>query len=62
MDNEQQQQKTLRDEFAVAALIGLLSAQDERSDGKGTGIYPTHAKAAIDAFKLADEMMKARNG
>ena len=43
--------KTLRDEFAMAALTGILANPD--SDKSDIG-------ASIDAFGYADAMMKAR--
>jgi len=43
--------KTLRDEFAMVALKGLLQFNDD---------YTNAAQLASDAYDLADEMMEAR--
>lgn len=43
-------EKTLRDEFAMAAMQGVLT---------GNGLY-TFADIATDAYALADAMLKAR--
>lgn len=46
------QKKTFRDEFAMAALIGLLS------DPQNCG---THKSICSDAYDYAEAMMKERN-
>ena len=49
---DQEPQKTLRDEFAMAALTGLLFQYSVR--------YP-HEDAIKESYQIADEMMKARS-
>ena len=48
----EQPQKTLRDEFAMAALQGLLSDSD---------FDPSPEEAAIASYRLADAMLEERN-
>jgi len=48
---QSKQKKTLRDEFAMAALIGLLS------DPQNCG---THKSISSDAYDYAEAMMKER--
>ncbi len=43
--------KKLRDEFAMAALTGLLANEDRDADASGY---------ALDAYMFADAMLKAR--
>jgi hypothetical protein len=50
--------KTLRDEFAMAALIGLISAPLGKLDGKTL----TEHEMATTCFVLADAMLAAREG
>lgn len=52
----------LRDYFAAKAMEGDFAAQDERSNGKGTGvIIPSNFYAcALRYYGMADAMLKAR--
>ena len=47
--------KTLRDEFAMAALTALAA-----KDGDAIGPYWTHEDKAIAAYRYADAMLEAR--
>jgi len=55
-----QEVKTLRDEFALAALTGLLS--DYKTLQQYTADYGKDfmISAITDAYEAADEMLKAR--
>jgi len=48
-------EKTLRDEFASQALIGVVAANNPKS-------YTEFQLAAIDAYSIADAMLRARGG
>jgi len=48
------QKKTLRDEFAMAALTSMLSPVQDIKD-------TTYARAAELSYKFADAMMKERH-
>jgi hypothetical protein len=48
--------RSLRDEFAMAALTGLLSGIVSEEEG------PTFASIAVMAYGQADEMLKVRDG
>lgn len=52
-----QQEKTLRDEFAMAILIGDLASQSEES---GFWDIATFDRCATRCYAMADAMMKAR--
>ena len=47
--------RTLRDEFAMAALTALAA-----KDGDAIGPYWTHEDKAIAAYRYADAMLEAR--
>lgn len=53
---ENAQLKTLRDEFAMAALTGLLASETESHNFGGS--FPTAAKMA---FQYADAMLAIRD-
>ena len=47
---------TLRDQFAMAALTGLLANPEHEGEGLGARFF------AECAYEVAEEMMKAREG
>lgn len=47
--------KDLRDEFAMAALAGMLSNKDR------VGHFAKFESAAIESYRWADAMLAARN-
>ncbi len=53
MDAEASQVATLRDQFAMAALGGLLAGRNNQADA-------TLATWSADSYRFADAMMKAR--
>lgn len=52
-EQKEQSEKTLRDEFAMAAIQGLLSDNDVS--------FETNKEIATACYALADAMMKARD-
>lgn len=46
---------TLRDYFAIKAMAALIVARGEEAQGRG---WPTYAE--VDAYKIADAMLRAR--
>jgi hypothetical protein len=63
----QEKREELRDKFAAAALMGLLShlpttaaAFAARPDKQSEDI--AHEKLALEAYRWADAMLKARDG
>ena len=56
---------TRRDWFAGMAMQGMLASQDERHDGKGTGIVYIKDQLMLeefarDAYLIADAMEEVR--
>lgn len=49
------EQKTIHDEFAMAALTGLLASGNDHYDGHGD-----ENRYAVIAYRFAEEMMKER--
>lgn len=64
MTDQKTEQKTLRDEFAMAALQGLLANSGgpvQQSPHRGWALVNcTLAEVASEAFAMADAMMAAR--
>jgi hypothetical protein len=55
------EQKTLRDEFAMAAMHGLLASEPHNVNYTFAGEEGTVAdQVAQDAFRMADAMMQER--
>lgn len=52
---------TMRDYFAAAALQGILAATKD-SNFSGMGIEQVYSTYARSAYKLADDMLEARRG
>lgn len=52
--------RDLRDYFAGKALQGILANEDERRDGRGTGLS-THEGCAMSAYHYADAMLAERS-
>lgn len=49
--------KTLRDEFAMAALVGLLAGCKPAKDKKG---YLIHVRTMACSYEIADAMLAER--
>ena len=57
------EKRTMRNQFAQAALIGELACQDVRNDGKGTGIVSSYVMGdfAERIWEIADAVMQKRS-